>query len=428
MPGVAHGSPYPVTDVVLSGIKQNAMLKIKSVRPEVLTLLSSAFLLLCCNFVLWQHLFAITSSDGQGLLMRLAFGLIVLAIFNLVLTLLAFRWLLKPVLTVLLLISAGVAYFMSQYGVLIDLGMLRNAAETDVAEVRDLLSIKLALYVLLLGVLPAFLVWRTPVDYRVWSRELLSKVIVGGACVAVLGGVALVNYQGLASLFRNHHELRLMVVPSNYLGASLSYLREQISSSQQPFRQVAADAVKAPVWQAHQRKSLTVLVIGESARAENFGVLGYPRNTTPQLQAESGLIAYTNVRSCGTETAVSVPCMFSNLGRSDYNASKARSQEGLLDILQRAGFHVLWRDNQSGCKGTCDRVAFEDVSNRQDPRLCAKASAMTRFCCKICKASSTSWIRTLCWCCIRWVAMARTISSAIRKSSSSSARSAIAMP
>ncbi|WP_137885341.1 phosphoethanolamine transferase [Pseudomonas sp. 2FE] len=347
------------------------MLKIKAVRPEVLTLLSSAFLLLCCNFVLWQHLFSITSGDWQGLLMRLAFGLIVLAIFNLVLTLLAFRWVLKPILTLLLLISACVAYFMSQYGVLIDAGMLRNAAETDVAEVRDLLSSKLAVYVLLLGVLPVCLVWRTPVNYRVWPRELLSKVLVGAACVAVLGGVALVNYQGLSSLFRNHHELRLMVVPSNYVGASLSYLREQISSSQQPFRQVGVDAVKAPIWQTHRRKSLTVLVVGESARAENFGVLGYPRNTTPQLQAESGLIAYTNVRSCGTETAVSVPCMFSNLGRGDYSAAKAKSQEGLLDVLQRAGFHVLWRDNQAGCKGTCERVAFEDLSHRHDPQFCA---------------------------------------------------------
>jgi lipid A ethanolaminephosphotransferase len=113
--------------------------------------------------------------------------------------------------------------------------------------------------------------------------------------------------------------------------------------------------------------------VGESARAENFGVLGYDRDTTPKLDKERGLIAFTDVTSCGTETAVSVPCMFSNMGRKDYNASKAKNEEGLLDVLKRAGLEVIWRDNQSGCKGTCDRVTLQDVSNLKDPGLCANS-------------------------------------------------------
>ncbi|WP_457437584.1 phosphoethanolamine transferase [Pseudomonas sp. TE3786] len=343
------------------------MVKVKAIPPELLTLIGSGFLLLACNPVLWGHLFSITPSVG----IRVAFGLIVFALFNLVLTLLAFRWVLKPVLTLLLLISAGVTYFMSQYGVVIDLGMLRNAAQTNPTEVRDLLSLKLALYVLFLGILPALLLWSTPITYRRWRRALLNKLLVILGCVVVLGGVAMANYQGLASLFRNHHELRLMVVPSNYVGASFSLLREQINTGKEPFRTLGEDAVKAPAWLSHRHKSLTVLVVGESARADNFGILGYERDTTPKLKAQDGVIAYPDAHSCGTETAVSVPCMFSNLGRSNYSASQAYSQEGLLDVLQRAGLKVHWRDNQSGCKGTCDRVNFEDVSDLKDPALCA---------------------------------------------------------
>jgi lipid A ethanolaminephosphotransferase len=196
---------------------------------------------------------------------------------------------------------------------------------------------------------------------------------VSVASAAVIGGVALVNYQGLSSLFRNHHELRLMVVPSNYIGASFGYLGEQVTSARQPFVKIGEDAERNPTWQAHGRKSLTVLVVGESARAENFGVLGYNRDTTPKLGKEAGLIAFTDVHSCGTETAVSVPCMFSNMGRKDYNASKAKNEEGLLDVLKRAGLEVIWRDNQSGCKGTCDRVTLDDVSNLKDPVLCANS-------------------------------------------------------
>ncbi|QHF49471.1 phosphoethanolamine--lipid A transferase [Pseudomonas sp. S49] len=349
------------------------MLKLKAVRPEWVTLIASAFLLIGCNVVLWQHLFEITAADGKGIAMRVAFGVMILAAFNIVLTVLAFRPLLKPLLTLIFLISAGVAYFMNQYGVMIDAGMFRNFAETNATEVRDLLSLKLFAYILLLGVLPSWILWKLPINYRRWHRELFSKVIVSVASVAVIGGVALANYQGLSSLFRNHHEIRLMLVPSNYIGASAGYLREQVVSAQQPFVKIGEDAERNPDVKLQPRKSLTVLVVGESARAENFGILGYDRDTTPTLDKEAGLIAFTNVHSCGTETAVSVPCMFSNMGRKDYDASKAKNEEGLLDVLKRAGIDVIWRDNQSGCKGTCDRVTLQDVSNLKDPALCANS-------------------------------------------------------
>ena len=349
------------------------MFKLKAVRPEWVTLFASAFLLTGFNFVLWQHLFDITAADGKGIAMRIAFGVMIFAAYNIVLTLLAFRPVLKPVLTLLFMVSAGVAYFMSQYGVMIDAGMFRNFAETNATEVRDLLSLKLLAYIVFLGVLPSWLLWKVPVNYRRWHRELLSKVVVSVASVAVIGGVALANYQGLSSLFRNHHEIRLMLVPSNYIGASAGYLREQVASAQQPFVTIGEDAQRNAAVQNHPRKSLTVLVVGESARAENFGILGCGRDTTPKLDKEAGLIAFTDVHSCGTETAVSVPCMFSNMGRKDYDASKAKNEEGLLDVLKRAGIDVIWRDNQSGCKGTCDRVTLQDVSNLKDPALCANS-------------------------------------------------------
>ncbi|CAM3723044.1 Phosphoethanolamine transferase EptA [compost metagenome] len=347
------------------------MFKVKPLRAEWVTLIASLYLLIGFNSLLWQHLASVLASDAHGLLLRVAFGVMILCAFNLVLTLLAFRMLLKPLLITLFMVSAGVAYFMSQYGVMIDVGMLRNAMETNATEVRDLLSIKLFLYIAVLGVLPSILLYKAPVLYRNWARELFGKLLASVACIVVLGTVALINYQGLASLFRNHHEIRLMLVPSNFVGASLGYVGERVGSAATPFRAIGEDAKLDVAWQQRSRKSLTVLVVGESARAPNFGVLGYGRDTTPQLSKEKGLIAFTDVHSCGTETAVSVPCMFSGFTRKDYDASTAKNQEGLLDVLQRAGLAVRWRDNQSGCKGTCDRVVFENVSNLKDPALCA---------------------------------------------------------
>ena len=346
------------------------MHKFKSLRTEWVTLLASLYLLIGFNVFLWQHLEQVVPAGLTGLWLSLAFAVMMLFAFNLILTLLAFRYVLKPVLVLLFMSGAGVAYFMNQYGVLIDSGMFRNIAETNVAEVRDLLSFKFFAYILLLGVLPSVLLWKAPIAYRAWHRELLGKLVVSASCVVALGAVALVNYQGLSSLLRNHHELRLMLTPSNIVGASFSYVSERVGTAARPFQAYGEDARRDAAWQRHERKSLTVLVVGESARAENFGVLGYARNTTPKLAQEQGLLAFTDVHSCGTETAVSVPCMFSGMGRKDYDARVAKNREGLLDILQRAGLAVQWRDNQSGCKGTCDRVQFIDVSNLKDPALC----------------------------------------------------------
>jgi lipid A ethanolaminephosphotransferase len=100
-------------------------------------------------------------------------------------------------------------------------------------------------------------------------------------------------------------------------------------------------------------------------RAANFSLNGYARNTNPTLSRQVGLLNFPHMQSCGTATAVSVPCVFSVLGREDYSDAKAYGQEGLLDVLTHAGYEVLWRDNNSGCKGTCARVSFEDLSQPQ---------------------------------------------------------------
>jgi lipid A ethanolaminephosphotransferase len=106
---------------------------------------------------------------------------------------------------------------------------------------------------------------------------------------------------------------------------------------------------------AERRPLLVVLVVGETARAANFSLGGYERETNPLLAAQP-ILYFPNVTSCGTNTAVSVPCMFSPFGQKRYSDTKAKSHESLLDVVQRTGVSVLWRDNNSGCKSTCDRV------------------------------------------------------------------------
>jgi len=83
------------------------------------------------------------------------------------------------------------------------------------------------------------------------------------------------------------------------------------------------------------------------------------------------VLNFRDVSACGTDTETSLPCMFSAIGRRDYNEDRIRGSESLLHVLKRAGFEVLWRDNQSGCKGTCDGLPLQQIDAKQLPELCA---------------------------------------------------------
>jgi lipid A ethanolaminephosphotransferase len=166
-------------------------------------------------------------------------------------------------------------------------------------------------------------------------------------------------FQDLASIMRNHKSLRYMVNPLNsiYAVAQMVGPSKATAGTLQP----VAAVVQLRNTPTHPDQApLFVLVLGETARAANFGLGGYARDTTPllrQVQSEGGLTYFSDVRSCGTSTQASVPCMFSHLGKADFESDSGR-YENLLDVLQRAGLAVLWLDNQSGCKGLCDRVPY----------------------------------------------------------------------
>uniref|UniRef100_UPI003F9C44D7 phosphoethanolamine transferase n=2 Tax=unclassified Pseudoduganella TaxID=2637179 RepID=UPI003F9C44D7 len=349
-------------------------MKLKSlprIHAPLLTFGASVFLVLLCNFSFWKTFVAATGGAKIGNLpLYLGASLVLVLVFNLILTLVNFRLLIKPVLIFLFLVTSSASYFMSKYGVVIDASMVQNVVETDVREATELLSWNMVETVLLLGVLPSIIVWRLPVQFPPLRRDLLIKLgtIAGSALVVV--GLLMLLFKTLAPAVREHREMRFLLTPTNVFQATNSYLKQRFAVPT-VVAPLGTDATKGRLWAAagagagvagQGKHAVTIIVVGETARAMNFSLNGYERETNPNLKKEQGLINFTNVSSCGTATAVSVPCVFSDLPREDYSEDKARAQEGLLDVLRHAGFEVLWRDNNSGCKGVCDRVKFEDLS------------------------------------------------------------------
>ncbi|HWA14768.1 MAG TPA: phosphoethanolamine--lipid A transferase [Burkholderiales bacterium] len=334
------------------------------------TLLASAFLVLACNSLFWRTFVEATGGLQVSHAPLYAATFLILTLYlNAILTLFTFRPLFKPLLAVLFLVTAMVAYFMRRYNVVIDAGMVQNAFETDPREVYDLLSWRMVVPVLLLGVVPTTILLAMRFDSLPFWRDLLRRLVVIAASLGVAALLLFIGYKHYAPAFREHRELRYMFTPLNVLDATRKYLNK--NARPLAVAPLGTDAVRGPVWAAGGKRTVLVIVVGETARAMNFSLNGYARETNPQLARQAGLINFSNVSSCGTATAVSVPCAFSVFGREDYSDAKGHGQEGLLDVLKHAGFDVLWRDNNSGCKGTCDRVRYEDVSAPQagDP-LC----------------------------------------------------------
>ncbi len=292
--------------------------------------------------------------------------LIIVLFFNACLTMASFRYVAKPVLIALVLTASAASYFITAYGIVIDKAMIQNVFETDTREATELISWQLAAKIGLLGILPSLVIARLRIRFPEGAKGLLQRsgIAAGSLLAAVL--LLLLFFKSLAPALREHRELRFLLTPTNFIQAMHGYLRNRWAADV-VVAPLGRDAVRGAAWSGQQRRTVTVIVVGETARAANFSLNGYGRQTNPLLSRQDGLINFSHVSSCGTATAVSVPCVFSALGRDGYSDSKASSQEGLLDVLKHAGFDVIWRDNNSGCKGVCDRVRYEDVSRPAGP-------------------------------------------------------------
>lgn len=316
------------------------------------------------NWALWSSLSALTTLPAM-----LGLGLVMWLLWWSLLQLLAWPVLLKVVLAWLLVVSASGTHFMLTYGAVIDPTMMANTMNTDSHEVRDLLSAHLLLTQLLVAGPGLLLVWWWRVRWPTSWRGLLQRVGVALGALAMAVVVLWFVYADMASLMRNHHSVRYQINPFNAIYGWVRTIIQDPPGTAQAMTPVGEDArLRAP---ANQAPTLLLMVVGETARAANFGLSGYARETTPNLrrwQARGQMVYWYNAQSCGTNTQVSVPCMFSPLTRSE-GGDKPAQIENLLDVLQHAGLAILWLDNQSGCKGVCDRVPHVSTKDTQDP-LC----------------------------------------------------------
>jgi KDO II ethanolaminephosphotransferase len=232
------------------------------------------------------------------------------------------KWIARTVIILLLVISVLASYYMTFFNVVIGYGVVQAVLTTDVDLSKEAVGFGLFLWFFTLALIPLLLWWRY-VHVRkskVASWWLRFKQLGGQVGLVLLFAVAFTAIAQFVNAEKNSADAvgqdvgkasiaAHTYVPSNWvagLGMSASNTWDNWAGKGQKTDpavqfQYSANSLADDV--------VFVVVIGESARSSNFGLLGYERPTTPLLAAEKNLAAF-KATSCNTSTKLSLACMF----------------------------------------------------------------------------------------------------------------------
>lgn len=342
----------------------------KSISQYKLIIFTALFFAVFYNISFFKNVVEVYSFDSSNFYYIASIAILLISFIVFLFTLLSSKFTTKPILIVTLLVSSFTAYFMDTYHVVIDDSMIRNSLQTDLNESADLFSLKLVLYVFFLGLLPAYFVYKTKIEYKPFKAELLSKLKTLFLSLAIILVVLFSFSKFYTSFFREHKPLRYHVNPVYWIYSIGKYVEKTMNSGPIVLKEVGKDAKVVKTNDKVEKSELIIMVVGEAARANRFSLNGYEKETNPLLKKEE-IINFSNMYSCGTSTAESVPCMFSIFDKADYDYKKGISTENIVDVLKHTkDINVLWRDNNSSSKGVALRTDYEDYRTSKTNTMC----------------------------------------------------------
>ncbi|WP_275788055.1 phosphoethanolamine transferase [Pararhizobium gei] len=338
-------------------------------RPTIgsvtLSLLVALYLLFATNGTFWSKA---TSYLGFASPALILLGVGLAALFSALCIAVSVKYLTKPLFIFLITSSAAASWFMDHYGSIIDVDMIRNAAETTGAEAGDLITAGFFVHMMVFAGLPSLIVALVRIHHRPFGSKVLWNLALVFSCLAIFAAAAIANVRTFAATTRQHRDLVATLNPVTPIASAVRYLKASGVEENATVQPLGTDARVMPL-AGQSKPRVTIVVAGETARAESFSLGGYFRPTNPELSRRD-IRYFGETSSCGTATAVSLPCMFSVYTRSNYTHEKGQTTENLMDVLSHAGIKTEWWDNNTGSKGIADRIAYISLAERNDPQFC----------------------------------------------------------
>ena len=269
------------------------------------------------------------SVNGILLIISLFVLLIVANGFAFLLFMFISKYLGKFLLVLSFLLSSVAIYFVNTYGVIIDESMIGNVFNTKYSEASSFFSWAMAGYVFFLGILPSLYIIKA--DILKISAKNFFKII--GVSLAFILVVVFANSSNFLWIDKNSKRLGGLAMPwSYYVNTSLLFIHQHQKNRSE-----------IPLPNGHfkdNKKTVVVLVIGESARKANFSLYGYGRNTNPYLSSTPNVFHF-NATSCATYTTAGVKCILEPHSSDDLF-------ETLPNYLYRSDAEVIWRTSNWG--------------------------------------------------------------------------------
>ena len=275
---------------------------------------SSLFNIIYGLFTILVYNFSFISAaykHNQSIWGGLAVTICVFCTLYIILSILFCRRLVKTLAIFFCFANTAAFYFMNAYGVVIDKIMLLNVLQTDVYEVADLLSYKMLAYLLGLAFIPSYLIVKTDIVFLPLKQDYKYKLTTSSIAFLIVGSIIGCALSFNSKVLKEHKPLKNSLIPANYIGAIISVTKIKMHYIGIELKQISQDAKMLPQKES-TKPNLIVVIIGESARDANFSLSGYKRPTNqPLTKYADELIYFDNFYSCGTATAVSLPCIFS---------------------------------------------------------------------------------------------------------------------
>lgn len=324
-----------------------------------MTISSNKFILYFALFitVLNYQFFAFAFKNVDfydNVLVLLTLPILFFSLIVFIFSLLFLPYITKALAIFLTIIGVVGAYFMSAYSVIIDSEMIRNAVQTDIKEVRDLLNINMVFWIFL-AFIAVFMILKVKITKTNMLKALKYRSLLCATSLILFGLLFAGLSKSYIPFFRTYNHIRFFSTPFYPLYSSYKYVKSLAPKAK--FKAIGLDAK-----QTKEQKKLFVFVAGETARSANYSLNGYEIHDTNPYSKANEILSFSKFSSCGTSTAISLPCMFSNLTRSNFSPDIAANTGNLLDVLETAGINVSWIGNNSGyCKGVC--VRLKDAKN-----------------------------------------------------------------
>jgi lipid A ethanolaminephosphotransferase len=328
----------------------------KKIKFYYFILLASLFITFVYNLKFLKILYGkIGFSSFSSIYFFFAIIIAIIAVISILLLIFGQKYVLKPLTIFLIILSAILSFYNQQFGVTVDEHMITNTLETDVHEAMDLISVGLFIHFFFLGIIPCVIIYFVEIEYESFKKDFLIRLSLIITAFLIVAVITFANFKQVSFITRQNNTLNQHITPLYTLMSAYRLTRLSLQGESK-FTKLGEDAKLIK----NDKKTIGIMVVGETARSDRFSLNGYQKETNPYLK-DKGVFSFKNTISCGTATAYSVPCMFFLNGEENYTRIKAKKQSNVLDVLSFAGVKTIWVNNNSSCKKVCERIETIDL-------------------------------------------------------------------